>query len=304
MTFRKQRRFRVCVILIMLAMIGTYASVSGATGDPALLKALSRVHIFASLTDDELHALQSAATLHHMKTGECLTKPDMTINSMFIVLDGQADVFRKDMLVATLSGQFLIGETEFLVQLPTFVDVIITKETDVIKVRNAALNDLMERYPRLGFAIMSEFAKIEAQRLRTTTIEETARAENADTAAIDKVRVDFNDAYNRGNAQALAALLDHHAVWLPPGEPSVVGRETIEARYAKFFTKIHSTFELHAGDLRACGEYAFLSGAWRRTDKAKADGVVKKVSGHYLWVLRKQQDGSWKVTRDIWNEVP
>lgn len=288
----------------MLAMIGTYASVSGATGDPALLKALSRVHIFASLTDDELHALQSAATLHHMKTGECLTKPDMTINSMFIVLDGQADVFRKDMLVATLSGQFFIGETEFLVKLPTFVDVIIAKETDVIEVRNAALNDLMERYPRIGFVIMSELAKIEAQRLRATTIAETARAANTDTAAIDKVRVDFNDAYNKGNARALAALLDHHAVWLPPGESPVVGRETIEARYANFFTKIHSTFELHAGDIQVCGDYAFLNSVWRRTDKARAGGEIRKVSGNYLWILKKQHDGSWKVVRDIWNEVP
>ena len=290
-------------MLTVLAMIGSYASASAATGDPALLKALSRVKIFASLTDGELHALQSAATLCHMQAGEYLTRSDMTIDTMFIVLDGKAEVFRKGTLVATLSGQFFIGETEFLVKLPTFVDVIIAKETDVIEVRNAALNDLMERYPRIGFVIMSELAKIEAQRLRATTIAETAGAANKDTAAIDKVRVDFNEAYNRGNAQALAALLDHHAVWLPPGESPVVGRETIEARYANFFTKIHSTFELHAGDIQVCGDYAFLNSIWSRIDKSRAGGEIRKVSGHFLWILKKQHDGAWKVVRDIWNEL-
>ncbi len=40
-------------------------------------------------------------------------------------------------------------------------------------------------------------------------------------SAIDKVRVDFNAAFNEAGAQAIGKLLDANAVWYPPGRPSV-----------------------------------------------------------------------------------
>ena len=124
-----------------------------------------------------------------------------------------------------------------------------------------------------------------------------------DDAAIDKVRLDFNAAYNESSAQALARLLDRDAVWMPPGEPTIVGRDSIEARYTGFFARVRSTFELKAGDIQTSGNWAYLSGDWGRTDTPKAGGTARSVSGHYLLILKKQPDGAWKISRDIWNEL-
>jgi uncharacterized protein (TIGR02246 family) len=123
-----------------------------------------------------------------------------------------------------------------------------------------------------------------------------------DKASIDKVRSDFNAAFNAGDARAMARLIDGNAVWLPPGRASSVGKDAITTVYADYFKKFRSKIELKAGDIQVGNGYAFMSSDFSRDDSPKAGGTVKKVSGHYLFVLKKQADGTWRIVRDIWNE--
>ncbi len=51
------------------------------------------------------------------------------------------------------------------------------------------------------------------------------------------------------------------------------------------------------------GDWAVLHATFSRVDADRLDQDERKFSGNYLWVLRKQSDGSWKVAHDIWNEV-
>lgn len=120
-------------------------------------------------------------------------------------------------------------------------------------------------------------------------------------ARIDKVRLDFNAAYNKSDAEAMGRLIDKDGVFMPPGEPNVIGRDNIVARYANFFTKILSKFELKPGEIQKYDNFAFMSGDYERSDRPKAGGTVKGVAGHYLLVLKKQTDGTWKIVSDIWN---
>lgn len=121
-------------------------------------------------------------------------------------------------------------------------------------------------------------------------------------AAIDKVRLDFNAAFNAGNAQAIGNLIDDNGIWLPPGQASITGKDNIAARYVKYFAKVRSKFELKPGNIQTCGAWAFISGDFTRDDTPKAGGTVKQYSGHYLFVLKKQPDGKWKIARDIWSD--
>jgi ketosteroid isomerase-like protein len=129
-----------------------------------------------------------------------------------------------------------------------------------------------------------------------------AFAAGQDKAAINKVRLDFNAAFNEGNAEAMGLLIDREGVWMPPGEPAIVGKDNVVARYTDYFTKVRSKFELKPGEIMLCGDRAFMSGAFKRADTPKTGGAVKEVTGHYLFVLKKQPDGIWKIARDIWNE--
>ncbi len=123
------------------------------------------------------------------------------------------------------------------------------------------------------------------------------------TAAIDKVRYDFNMAFNAGNATSIDRLIDHDAIWLAPGEPAAIGRDKIIARYANYFQKMNSTLELKPGSIHICGKWAFLSSDFIRMDTPKSGGGTSQTTGHYLFVLKKQINGGWKIARDIWNEA-
>jgi uncharacterized protein (TIGR02246 family) len=124
-----------------------------------------------------------------------------------------------------------------------------------------------------------------------------------DDLAIDKVRLDFNAAFNDGKAEAMDQLIDLNGVWLPPGKPALVGKDSIVKHYSDYFTQVRSKFELQPGDIQLCDGWAFMNGAFSRADTPKAGGEVKQASGNYLFVLKKQPDGTWKIARDIWNET-
>jgi len=126
----------------------------------------------------------------------------------------------------------------------------------------------------------------------------------ADEAAIDKIRAAFNAAYNAGDAKAMGALIDRNAVWMPPtGEKAIIGADKVVHRYTAFFEKTRSAFELQPGMIQVSGRWAFLNGPWHRADAEKKTGKSMKHGGYYLMVFKKQTDGSWKIFRDIWNDV-
>jgi uncharacterized protein (TIGR02246 family) len=126
----------------------------------------------------------------------------------------------------------------------------------------------------------------------------------ADEAAIEKVRVKFNEAFNKGDAKAMGALLDRDAVWMPPtGEQAISGADKVVALYKAFFEKTRSEFELKPGTIQVSGQWAFLNGPWQRKDTGKPSGIISEHGGYYLLVFKKQVNGNWKIARDIWNDV-
>jgi CRP/FNR family cyclic AMP-dependent transcriptional regulator len=137
-----------------------------AASQPELTEALEQAELFASLTREEKESLRSAARVRHCHAGLRIIEQGHALDSMFIVLDGPAEVRVDGESVATLSAQSLVGEVEFLDGLPGSADVVVLDDTRVIELNNATLSNLMSKKPRLGYVLMGEIAKIEARRLR------------------------------------------------------------------------------------------------------------------------------------------
>lgn len=160
------------LVMVLLCSISTnVVTAMGTTGEDASLStALNQVCIFEKLTPSERDIVGTATTLRHVKAGERITRKGQTPEKMFVILDGEAEVWVHGNLVVTLSGQVLIGETEFLNKDHFYEDVIVTKDTHIIELNNAQLAVLMEKHPRIGYVILGEMAVIESQRLRDTTL--------------------------------------------------------------------------------------------------------------------------------------
>ena len=161
-------RFVGAVVVVMFGYLACNSFAADEANPLALSKALSQAKLFAGLTDVERDALTAAATLRRGKAGEQIIRQGKVLDRMFIILEGQAEVWVNGKHVATLSGQPLVGEIEFLDMLPATADVLLLQETDLIELNYAALTGLMEKQPRLGYVLMREIARIEARRLRET----------------------------------------------------------------------------------------------------------------------------------------
>lgn len=121
-----------------------------------------------------------------------------------------------------------------------------------------------------------------------------AGSTRADAKAIEAAVFRYVDATNRGDADALKALYADDAMLLPPDHRPIEGRQAIVD-----FWQQGTDHELAIITLRVDvnGDIGYLVG--RYTLPATAHEPAD--SGKYLLCLRRQRDGAWKVTADIWN---
>ena len=151
--------------VFMLGNLAASCFAADEAGDLKLSKALAQAKLFAEFTDDERDLLKPAAALRHGKAGERIIVQGETLDRMFIVIEGQTEIWIKGKRIAAYSGQALVGEFEFLGMGSATADVILAKEADLIELNFAKLNDLVEKQPRLGCKLMRGIAKIEIQRI-------------------------------------------------------------------------------------------------------------------------------------------
>ena len=185
MPFKPTSRYVSSIVAVIFGILAGNSFAVDEAKDLALSKALAKVNLFSELTGEEKDALKSAATLRHGSAGERIIEQNKTLDRMFIVMDGTIEIWINKKLIATYSGQALVGEMEFLEKLPADADVLLLTETDLIELNNAALAGLMEKQPRLGYILMREIARIESHRLRKSSGGNRAPAKQ-NRAPVDK----------------------------------------------------------------------------------------------------------------------
>lgn len=119
-------------------------------------------------------------------------------------------------------------------------------------------------------------------------------------AVIADINARWDDAFNRGDAGAVAALYDAEGTVLPAGGDAAVGPEAIRALFAGAISSgIHNhRIEPHA----VAGDDAHATQRGRWSAQAKnAEGEVQTFSGHIVVVYRRQPDGNWRALSHIWN---
>jgi uncharacterized protein (TIGR02246 family) len=105
---------------------------------------------------------------------------------------------------------------------------------------------------------------------------------------------------------ALLELWDDEGVAIPPGEEPIAGIDAIE----KWLSQAGDTeyeitkYEHDFKERRIIGDWAFEWGTYASAAIPLEGGDPLESSGKLLRILRRQQDGEWKVARAIWNIDP
>jgi ketosteroid isomerase-like protein len=126
-----------------------------------------------------------------------------------------------------------------------------------------------------------------------------AMLSDADAAAIRAGSDTFAENVVSGNRAAVAALYTEDATLMPPNEAAIQGRANIQAWMEAFppVTQMDLTIE----EMEGRGDMAFVRGTFTMT--LAPEGVPEPIQerGKYLEIRKKQADGSWLMTADIFN---
>jgi len=115
----------------------------------------------------------------------------------------------------------------------------------------------------------------------------------------------MNEAFKANDTDALMSMYADNMVRIPPGEPVVVGldalREGLDASQAEF-DYVLDEYEVRRVDVS--GDLGYILATYSEHFTPRAGGETTSQSGRWATMWRRQDDGSWKCTAEIWNLDP
>jgi uncharacterized protein (TIGR02246 family) len=123
----------------------------------------------------------------------------------------------------------------------------------------------------------------------------------SDAAAIARTRDALLEAVNGSDLAGVLAVWTDEGVLMPPHHPSVRGRLEIERYFSRLFGERRFEFAFTTSRLHVSGDVAverveYVASAW-----PGQGGSTDRDAGKGIHVYRRETDGSWKLTADIWN---
>lgn len=122
----------------------------------------------------------------------------------------------------------------------------------------------------------------------------------ADIEAIENMEDLFERAFNENNINMLMDLYTDDAIAMPPNAPTIYGKEAIRTWYQYIEENIYD-ITYPADEVQVFGYWAFRRGTFKGTWKAKGGEESGVSNNKGLLLLRKQSDGSWKISHAIFN---
>jgi CRP-like cAMP-binding protein len=163
----------ICVLFsVWIAFLGITATCSGAEGPTscdALLPALRQVRVFQRLDEQQLRKVAEVAELVERQDGDRIIEQGKRIGKMAIALDSGVRIRIGGKTIRVLPANSLVGEIEFLEDVPASADVVLVGKSKIILLEHKRFQGVMDADPGLGYRVMVEIARMEANRLRTTT---------------------------------------------------------------------------------------------------------------------------------------
>ena len=108
-------------------------------------------------------------------------------------------------------------------------------------------------------------------------------------------------AFNEGNANVIAMAFTHDGLLMAPGTKSTTGRDAVRTYYQSIFDQYETFLESGYEDVKVSGDMAYGVGFARVKLVQNSGGDTLFSTAKYINILKRQEDGSWLTTHDIWN---
>jgi len=128
-----------------------------------------------------------------------------------------------------------------------------------------------------------------------------AASEEKDIAAITAVSKSRADAFNQGNAAAIAVHFTEDALLMAPDQPMLKGRAAVQSYYQHIFDEYETRLKSYYEEVKVSGRLGYGRGFAEVALIPKQGGQALTSTAKYINIMRREADGTWKTTHDIWN---
>jgi uncharacterized protein (TIGR02246 family) len=119
--------------------------------------------------------------------------------------------------------------------------------------------------------------------------------------AINEIFDQYASTLGAGDIDSWISLWIDDGIQMPPDVPSNIGKEKIREYNRKTLDLFQFKMTVNTEEVRETSDWGFARGTYTFELTPKGEGEIIKGSGKFLTVLEKQDDGSWKIARDIFN---
>ena len=131
---------------------------------------------------------------------------------------------------------------------------------------------------------------------------------DADMAAIEKLHETDMAAAKIHDIDTLITLMTDDCILLPPGQEPIRGRDAIW-KFMQEQLPENQKYEItvyiqHFEEVKIIGDWVYEWATFHGTYHLKSGGPDLYERSRLFRILSCQSDGSWKVARAIWHELP
>lgn len=127
----------------------------------------------------------------------------------------------------------------------------------------------------------------------------------ADLAAIADFNRRYVQAINDGDIDTLAALTTDDHVMLAPNRPPLVGKAALVQAMTRAFEQTEIDESWTPVETVIDGDLAYQRGTYVVRARPKgSDAEMRATTGSFLRIYRRQPNGEWRMTRDVFNTHP
>jgi ketosteroid isomerase-like protein len=134
------------------------------------------------------------------------------------------------------------------------------------------------------------------------TTQGSAHSYQADLAAITAFNSQYLQAINDGDIAALSALTDADHIMLIPNRQPIAGKAANDAANGRAFEQFKFDEHWMPVETVVDGDLAYQRGTFSVTASPKSgSGPSRTTRGNFLRIYRRQSDGSWRMSRDMFS---
>lgn len=123
-------------------------------------------------------------------------------------------------------------------------------------------------------------------------------------AAVTAVIIeDYGEYVNNHDAEGYVSLYTEDVLWAPPNGPDQTDAEGIQAAVQNLFDTFEFDVEPEIDEVEILGDTAYAIGSLIGVLTPRAGGDSMNIHFRAIWIFRNE-DGEWKIARQIWNNKP